>query len=141
MTAVSTYTFPGRFSSLPEIAAIIHLKSVQAGLDEESIYAVECAVDEACSNIIEHAYEGEDKGDIEMEVRLIKGGIKVILVDHGLPFRPEQVTDPKINAPLSKRKASGLGLFMMKKCMDSVDFHFSPGRNILTMIKLRDSGS
>jgi serine/threonine-protein kinase RsbW len=139
MAGVSTFSFPGRFSSLPEIAAIIHKKSIQAGLDEDSVYAVESAVDEACSNIIEHAYEGENKGEIEMKVSLIQDGIKITLMDHGHPFLPGQVSEPKVDAPLSRRKTSGLGIFLMKKCMDSVDFQFSPGCNTLTMTKLKNS--
>ncbi len=137
---VSIYRFPGRYSSLSEIAEIIKEKSSEAGLQDDSIYAVESAVDEACSNIIEHAYQGEDKGDILIEVEVIKEGIKICLIDQGEPFQPEKIVSPDTGAPLSKRKPSGLGLYMMRKCMDEVSFNFSPGCNTLTMVKYRNSG-
>jgi serine/threonine-protein kinase RsbW len=137
---ISNYKFPGRYSSLSEIAEIIKEKSFEAGLQDDSIYAVESAVDEACSNIIEHAYQGEDKGDILIEVEVIEEGIKIRLIDQGEPFQPEKIVSPDTDAPLSKRKPSGLGLYMMRKCMDEVNFNFSPGCNTLTMVKYRNSG-
>ena len=137
--SLSTYNFPGRYSSLSEIAEIVKEKSSEAGLQEDSIYSVECAVDEACSNIIEHAYQGEDKGEILVELEVFAEGIKIRLIDHGIQFQPEKIGSPDLKAPLSKRKPSGLGLFMMRKCMDEVSFDFSPGTNTLTMIKYRDT--
>ncbi len=138
--SASTYSFPGRYASLSDIAGIVKEKSAEAGLQADSIYAVESAVDEACSNIIEHAYEGENKGEIVLELEIIKKGIKVRITDHGNPFEPEKIASPNTNAPLSKRKPTGLGLYLMNKCMDEVNFQFSPGCNTLIMVKYRDSG-
>lgn len=137
--SVSTYTFSARYSNLPKIAGVVKMKSAEAGLGEDSICAVESAVDEACSNIIEHAYEGENKGKIGLEFEAIEDGIKIRIVDHGKPFHPEKITAPNLNAPLSHRKNSGLGLYFMKKCMDEVSFQFTPGKNILTMVKFNNS--
>jgi serine/threonine-protein kinase RsbW len=138
--SVTTYTFPGRYACLADIAGIVKEKSAEAGLKADFTYAVESAVDEACSNIIEHAYEGENKGEIVLEFEIIDQGIKVRITDHGNPFDPDKVAPPNTSAPLSKRKPSGLGLYLMKKCMDEVNFQFSPGCNTLTMVKYRDSG-
>ena len=61
---MATAKFSGRFESLADIRKFVFQAASNAGFDEKEIYAVELAVDEACSNIIEHAYEGEGKGDI-----------------------------------------------------------------------------
>jgi serine/threonine-protein kinase RsbW len=135
-----SFTFPGMYASLSEIAGVVKDKSLEAGLSETSINAVECAVDEACSNIIEHAYGGEGKGEIYLNIEIIPEGIKIMITDHGKSFRPEDVEEPNIQAPLSHRKASGLGLYMMKKCMDDVSFDFQEGCNTLTMVKFKNSG-
>ena len=139
MPALS-YTFPGRYASLSEIASVVRTVSKEAGLDEDSVNAVECAVDEACSNIIEHAYGAENIGTIDLDLEIIPEGIRIHITDHGKAFQPEKVSQPDTKAPLSQRKPSGLGLFMMKKCMDEVDFEFSSGSNTLTMVKFRNSG-
>ncbi|NJN43607.1 MAG: ATP-binding protein [Anaerolineae bacterium] len=57
-----TATFPGQFKSLEKISQFVQKAASQAGLDEEALYSVELAVDEACSNIIEHAYQAKIKG-------------------------------------------------------------------------------
>ncbi len=63
-----------------------------------------------------------------------------MITDHGKSFRPEDVVEPNVQAPLSYRKASGLGLYMMKKCMDDVTFDFQEGCNTLTMVKFKNTG-
>jgi len=131
--------FPGRFSSLNEIRDFFAQAAKEAGLDEKSICDVQLAVDEAAANIIDHAYEGEDKGDIECSYRVVPDGLEVVLRDHGRPFDPNNVEPPDLNSDVCCRKQGGLGLHFMKSLMDSIEFTFNHGRggNILTMVKTR----
>ena len=85
-------------------------------------YAIQTAVDEACSNIIDHAYGGENLGEIQIQVTQVKNGIQIILRDEGDPFDPDDVPDPDITSPLEIRKERGLGIFFMRKLMDRVHF-------------------
>ncbi len=133
-----TMAFPGRFSSLDAIRNFYARAAEQAGLDEDSIADVELAVDEAASNIIDHAYGGEDKGEIECSYRVIPEGLEVILRDYGKPFDPEAVAEPDLVSDICCRKPGGLGLHFMKSLMDSVNFSFNGhGGNLLTMTKLQ----
>jgi serine/threonine-protein kinase RsbW len=130
--------FPGRFSSLDDIRDFYTQAAKEAELDKGSIYDVQLAVDEAASNIIDHAYEGEDKGEIECSYKATPGKLEVIMRDHGKSFNPKSVKPPNLKAKLNNRKEHGLGLHFMKTLMDSVDFSFnSQGENILTMIKMK----
>ena len=124
------------YDCLSEVGAIIHQAAEIAGLDERSTYQVETAVDEACSNIIEHAYGGEDRGDIQLECFSLPGELKIIIKDQGKPFNPELIKAPSMDSPLEDRSDHGLGLFFMRRWMDSVHFDFSKDNgNTLTMIK------
>jgi serine/threonine-protein kinase RsbW len=108
----------------------------KAGLDDMAVYSVELAVDEACTNIIEHAYGGEGKGEIQCTCQILEDGIKVILRDQGRAFNPENVPVPKPKARLKEVKARGAGLFLIRKLMDEVQFDFSKEEgNRLTLIK------
>ncbi len=128
--------FPGRFASLNEIREFYTLAAEEADLDEKSIYAVQLAVDEAAANIIDHAYEGEDKGDIECSYRAFPGKLEVVMRDHGKPFNPDDVKEPDHNISIRKRKQRGLGLHFMKSLMDSVEFTFNGHEgNVLKMTK------
>jgi len=62
---MKTTVFTGNFSNLDKIGDFFLAAAVEAGLDDKSAYEVQLAVDEAVTNIIEHAYGGQDLGDIE----------------------------------------------------------------------------
>ena len=128
-------TFPGKFESLAEISIFVKKAAKDAGLNEDAIYAVELAVDEACSNIIEHAYGAEDAGDIRCACFVTDSGLKIILRDKGEPFNPDSVPEVDTSLPLDQRKPGGAGVFLMRKVMDEVIFHFEQGENVLTLVK------
>lgn len=96
------------------------------------------AVDEACSNIIEHAYGGEDKGEITCTCKVNKQGLTIELDDNGKPFDPEVIADPDMSGDLEDRPSHGLGLFFIRQWMDEVEFEFKENHgNHLTLFKKR----
>jgi serine/threonine-protein kinase RsbW len=132
-------SFPGRYESLAEIADFVKEAATEAGLSNFDIYAVETAVDEACSNIIEHGYQGEGIGEIEISVDITDKGLTIILHDNGRPFDPEAVPDPDLDAPLEERESHGLGLYFMRELMDEVHFAFTTENgNTLTLVKHKE---
>jgi serine/threonine-protein kinase RsbW len=92
-------------------------------------------VDEAVSNIIEHAYGGEGIGEIVCNCQAIEDGIQIILEDFGAPFDPSCVPMPDLAAQLKNRKNHGLGYFLMCQLMDDVQFEFTTSSNKLTLTK------
>ena len=131
---------PGYFENLSQIGAFVVQAANLAGLDDQAVYAVEMAVDEACTNIIEHAYGGEGRGDIECTCRINNNGLTVTLRDYGCPFDPTSVPEPDLYANLDNRKEGGLGLYFIRQLMDEVRFEFTPDTgNVLTMVKHREN--
>lgn len=129
-------TFPGNFRSLALISEFIVTQAQQAGFEPKDVYAIQTAVDEACSNIIDHAYGGEDLGNIAIKVKETDSALQIILRDKGKEFDPDDVPKPDIESPLEIRKERGLGIFFMRKLMDQVIFEFSKEKgNKLTLIK------
>jgi serine/threonine-protein kinase RsbW len=128
----------GVYKNLARIGDFVEKFALETGLDDRSIYALQMAVDEACSNIIEHAYGGEGKGKIELELVTIEVGVQITIKDWGTPFDPNEIALPNLQAPLEERQEGGLGLFLMRRLMDEVLFSFGNGRgeaNTLTLIK------
>jgi anti-sigma regulatory factor (Ser/Thr protein kinase) len=125
-------------ADLAQLATIRHFIMVSCrdlGLDEQVTWDLELAVDEACTNVIEHAYEGQ-AGEIMVSVETLGDAVKVIIHDRGLPFDPQAVPVPDPTAPLEERQPGGLGLFLMRQVMDSVEFKFEgEAGNTLVMIK------
>lgn len=102
--------FPGKYESLPAISAFVTQFARELGFDEDAVYAVELAVDEACTNIIEHAYKHDD-GTIVCSCAELKKGIKITLEDQGKTFDPLEVPEPDPSLPLEKVSPRGAGLF------------------------------
>ena len=110
----------------------------KAGFDGHAIYKIQLAVDEACSNIVEHAYGGEGAGNIECTCQEITEGIKIVLCDWGSPFNPDAVPDPRLPGSIQDVEVRGAGLFLIRKLMDEVNFEFSPKHgNRLSLVKRR----
>jgi serine/threonine-protein kinase RsbW len=137
---MATKTFPGRYESLVKIRKFVAKAARLAGLDRDAIYAVKLAVDEACTNIIEHAYGGEGRGEIQCSWDASDDGLRIVLRDRGKPFDPSKIPEPNYNVPLEELKPRGAGLFLIRNLMDEVQFDFeSEESNVLTMIKRRSS--
>lgn len=132
-------TVPGRFESLAQIAEFVSAAVRDAGWDDDELFHVQVAVDEACSNIIEHAYGPQVTGVVKLTCCIQSQGDLVITIhDNGKPFDPATVPEPPIGADLENLPEGGLGLYFMRKLMDEVTFHFdSTNGNVLTMVKRR----
>jgi len=125
----------GDVQNLEIIADFITQATQQSNLSEQDIFAIQLAVDEACTNIIEHAY-ADSPGDIHLTCELEPDECIITLRDHGRPFDPEAIPPPNIDSGLEERRVGGLGLYFMHKLMDEVRFSFdSETGNQLVMIK------
>jgi GAF domain-containing protein/anti-sigma regulatory factor (Ser/Thr protein kinase) len=137
-----TAIFPARFEQLDAIRGFAAQAARDAGMDDSETYAVELAMDEACTNIIEHAYQEENRGDIECTCQSNDVCLTIILRDHGQPFDPSAVAPPDLDASIDKRTVGGLGVFLMKHFMDEVHFEsLGESGNVLTMLKRRNKGN
>lgn len=136
MKTRQTRTFSGQFSSLAAISDFVTGGAQVAGLDERAVYAVQMAVDEACSNIIEHGYHGEGVGEIICTWEVTAQSLLITLHDHGPHFDPTCVSEPDLQSELQERTRGGLGIYFIRKLMDHVEYSFSPdGGNTLTLVK------
>jgi serine/threonine-protein kinase RsbW len=96
----------------------------EAGFDEGVLYQLQLAVDEACANVVQHAYEGMEAGDVEVSCSFDDEYLVIRVRDWGRSFVPEDVPEPDVDAPLEERSLGGLGLFLIRQCMDQVAFSF-----------------
>jgi serine/threonine-protein kinase RsbW len=141
---VRTIKYPARYESLNDVRKFAAEAAEAAGLNEADVYAVQMAIDEAFTNIIEHAFGGECDEEIECNCLVEGDSLTIILRDCGASFDPEKVPDPNLEGPLEEREVGGLGLFFIRKLMDEVTFSFQTGSgseggcNILKMVKRKE---
>lgn len=103
-----------------------------AGLDERAIGHCHVAVDEACTNIVRHAYADGEGGIIDARIEVRPGICMIVLTDYGKSYDPESVKPPCLGEAL---QPGGLGLYFMRNLMDEVCYTPSESGNRLVMIK------
>jgi len=131
-------TFPGQLDSLAAIGDLVTEAAHAADLDARDVYGIQLAVDEACSNIIQHAYNGERQGPIECICQVSDKGLSVTIRDRGEPFDPSSVPEPDLESDLEERDIGGLGVYFIHQMTDEVHFDCTAeGGNEVTLIKRR----
>jgi serine/threonine-protein kinase RsbW len=131
-----TAIFSARFAELESIRQFVNHAAIDAGMDETGLCAIEMAVDEACSNIIEHAYAGMPAGDIECTCENDEHNLVIVLRDHGQSFDITKVPDPDLSNVLEDRKVGGLGVYLIHQLMDEVRYErMGEAGNILTLVR------
>ncbi|MFN2137469.1 MAG: ATP-binding protein [Candidatus Promineifilaceae bacterium] len=148
MGLANVLTVPGRFDHIRAIAQFVTAGAEAAGLDADAVFHVELCCDEAAANIIEHAYGGEDNGDIHVRYSSDERAFTVVLCDNGRPFNPQNIPEPKsvqadadepepaLRDYLDSLQVGGLGIYFMRKLMDEVHYSFDEAEgNKLTLVK------
>lgn len=108
--------------NLSVIADFIATAMRQLGT-EQDVFEVQTAVDEACTNIMLHAYSGKG-GVISISCELQDNDFIITIRDNGRHFDPTSVPPPDVEAALEERSIGGLGIHLMRKLMDDVSYAF-----------------
>jgi len=116
-----------RTENLSSLRDFISDNANNAGLSTDDIDDIILAVDEACTNIIKHAYKSVPDGEIIIEINYNARKFTIKLIDHGNSFDPESVPVPDLQKYLRQRKVGGLGLYLMRTLMDDVKYVSIPG--------------
>lgn len=125
--------FPRTVDSLPKIFEFIEAFFAQAAIPADHLHAVQFAVEELFTNQVKY-----QTGGSPIEVGLGRNGddLTVRITDFGVePFDIRAVPDAAVDAPLEKRRAGGLGIHLLKRMVDDVDYEFVDGRSTTTLTK------
>jgi serine/threonine-protein kinase RsbW len=119
---------------LPSVLGFVEESCRDCKVDEAFWFDLQLAIEEACCNVIEHAYDGEG-GEFCVCVEARDRDVVITVRDQGKPFDPDSVPAPDMHLPLDERRIGGLGLHLIYQLMDEVKFEFRNGTNTLTMVK------
>ena len=106
----------------------------ELNLSEKAYFIIELSLLEICINIINYAYP-QKKGDLFLKTWKEKDRLYFEVRDYGLPFDPTQSKTPDIEEMVKNEKKGGLGIFLVRKLMDGIDYRRVNDQNILTMYK------
>lgn len=99
-------------------------------------FSLNLALEEAVANVMKYAYPEGEEHNIILSVKLMDNRLIFRLIDTGKPFDPTIVPDADVTLSAEDRKIGGLGIFLVRQIMDSVEYRRIDGKNILTMVKL-----
>ena len=96
---------------------------------------INLALEEAVVNVMEYAYPKGMQGSVTIDATVGSGQLNFKLYDNGTPFDP--TTQPEVDTTLTaeQRVEGGLGIHLMRRFMDSIDYEHADGHNILTLKK------
>lgn len=121
-------------ANLATVAEFVAACCEQWRIAENNCFKIQLAIDEAVTNIIEHAYGGGG-GEITLRCWVAEHHFYVQLRDRGRAFDPAETPLPNTSGTLAERETGGLGIYFMHKLMDEVHFEFTAEGNTLLMVK------
>ncbi|HSG27049.1 MAG TPA: ATP-binding protein, partial [Candidatus Krumholzibacterium sp.] len=129
---------PADENNLSEVRDFIADICTRAGFSKRETNNTKLAMDEACTNIIKHAYK-DRSGSIKIDVTARPGHIDINVFDRGRAFEWSNVKDPDLQRYVEIGKKGGLGIYLMNRLMDDLDYTSTGQGNTLVMSKSSES--
>ena len=122
--------------NLSEVIAFVDEQLEAADCPVKAQMQIDIAVEEVFVNIAKYAYV-DSTGTVTIRSELSEKPCSFVItfIDSGSAYDPLSKPDPDITLSAEERQIGGLGIFMVKKSMDDVNYHYLDGQNILTLKK------
>lgn len=130
---------PAAMSHLLEVREFIERIGKKYKFSDKIINSFKLVVDETCTNVIRHGYADIKDGKITVRAIIRRLSLTVVIIDQGRSFDPRQVKDPDLNKYVQIGKKGGLGIFMMRKLMDDIQYNLTSHGNELRLTKMREA--
>ncbi len=139
MTAIieKTIRLPARIANLEKLVDFTIGVLREGKIGERTVSDLHLAVDEACTNCCSYAYPGEEPGEVELTCRIGPEEIRIAIRDWGRPFNPLEARPPDLTLDIEDRPIGGLGIFLLKKFSDRLEYRREQDANVLTIVKGR----
>lgn len=135
--SIYSLTVPSATRHLEDVRRFVETHALEAGLAESAVEQFKIAVDEACTNVIEHAYRGEENHQIKIDILIDPDRFTVSIRDEGRSFNPTEYREPDIFHFAKKRRAGGFGVAIMRRLMDQVEYRTRGNVNEVSLTKFR----
>ena len=130
---------PNDTMQLRKLAAFVREACEALGFDEHLTKKMNLAIEEAVTNVMLYAYPPDVKGEVSVLAIADDLQLEFTITDSGTPFDPTAMPDADVTLPLEQRRKGGLGIFLIRKVMDSVGYARINNQNVLTLIKRLDT--
>lgn len=129
-------TIEATIENIPAVTDFVDNILAEAGCPLKVQMRIDVAVDELFGNIAHYAYT-PDTGPVtvSVEIREDPAAAVITFADRGIPYNPLEAEEPDVTLNAADRPIGGLGIFLVRKSMDDIQYEFRDGQNILTITK------
>ncbi len=129
-------TIDATTDNIPVVTDFVNEQLEEHGCSIKSQMQIDIAIDELFGNIAQYAYE-QNVGSATVRVEILEEPLSVVItfIDNGVPYDPLKNNDPDTTLSAEEREIGGLGIYMVKKSMDGVEYEYKDGQNILKITK------
>ena len=128
-------TLPNDVQQVSKLAEFVDTVCEAAGLDMGVCMQMNLAIEEAVVNVMKYAYPPEVNGTVSIDATISDKGLKFVISDNGIPFDPTAKAEVDTSLSAEERGIGGLGIHLIRQIMDSINYEYIDGRNILTLLK------
>ena len=137
---VISVRMPSRLELLALLDGVTNSVCERMQFNEETASLISMSVIEAGTNAIQHGHKRDASRPVDIDFKLFSDRLEVVVHDSGPGFDPATLNGDA-TSPDHLFDARGRGIFIMRSCMDSVDFEFSPSGTVCHLVKLRPPAS
>ncbi len=128
-------SFKNQLTEIERLGQVVEGFAESHGLPPKLTFELNVALEEILTNVISYGYNDAAEHDILLRLAYANETVTAEVEDGGQPFNPLAAPPPDTNAPLEERRVGGLGIHLVRKLMDSVDYRREEEKNRLTMQK------
>lgn len=128
-------TLPNDVNETPRLATFIEEICMLADCDVATTMQINLAIEEAVVNVMNYAYPTGAYGEVTIDAVSDNHRLTFTIIDSGKPFDPTQRAEVDTTLSAEERAIGGLGIHLMRRYMDSVDYQRLDGKNILKLRK------
>lgn len=119
-----------------KIRNFVDAKAKEFGFSDEQAQKISLAVDEACTNLIKHAYHFNISGEIRIRIDSRDNAFIVNILDEAPPFNPKNVKNVNLREKALRKEKGGLGVQIIRQLMDEINYTPSPAKGDFNKLKL-----
>ena len=138
MEEQATLILKNDVAELDKVLVLITDLCARRNIPPDTEYDLKLALDEVVTNVMRHAYPKDEDHQFSLEVTVSDWEFSARVVDDGMAFDPLAHPPPNLDVPLEDRQEGGLGIFLVRQIMTSVEYQRVGGRNIMTLRKKLD---
>lgn len=120
---------------LGEVREFVAANAASCGFNAAEVEDIRLAVDEAMTNVIKHAYQHDSSKRIIIQLGVEDDHFQVRITDSGRSFNFDTYKEPDIEERIRQRKKGGVGVYLIRRLMDKVEYKKVRSRNEITMTK------